>query len=99
MTAQEPCSNARLPVYEVVGTGIDDEQARRLAQALGIPPDKLLLRNGEASFVDPARYLAVPVVQVADRDLLAAERDATVNHCPEIPIEVTAVDHRPSGCL
>jgi len=99
MTAHEPCSNARLPVYEVVGTGIDDEQARRLAQALGIPADKLLLRDGEASFIDPAGYLAVPVVQVADPDLLAAERDATVNHCPEIPVGVTAIDYAALGRL
>jgi hypothetical protein len=92
MTAREPHSQARLAVYEVTGTGIREDQARRLAEALGISAEKLVLRDGEAAFVDAA-YLAVPTVHVTDPEIVAAERDATENHYPEIPIEVRAIDY------
>jgi Family of unknown function (DUF6345) len=93
MSAHEPCSHGRLSVYEVTGTGIDESQARRLAEALGISADKLVLRDGEASFVDPANYLALPSVNITDPAIVAARRDATENHHPEIPIEVRAIDY------
>ncbi len=93
MTAHEPCSHACLSVYEVTGTGIGEDQARRLAAALGISAEKLVLRDGEASFVDPATYLAVPTVHVTDPEIVAAQRDATENHHPEMPIEVRAIDY------
>ena len=99
MTAHESCSHARLSVYEVTGTGIDEGQARRLAEALGISAEKLVLRDGEASFVDPATYLAVPTVNITDPEIVAARRDATENHYPEIPIEVSAIDHAALGRL
>jgi hypothetical protein len=99
MTVHEPCSHARLSVYEVTGTGIDEGQARRLAEALGISAEKLVLRDGEASFVDPANYLAVPSVNVTDPEIVAARRDATENHYPEIPIEVRGIDHAALGRL
>ena len=93
MGAHELRSHARLSVYEVTGTGIDEDQARSLAEALGIPAEKLVLRDGEASFVDPATYLAVPTVHIIDSEIGAAQRDATENHYPEIPIEVRAIDY------
>ena len=64
MTAHESCSHARLSVFEVTGTGIGEDQAPRLSEALGISAEKLPLRNGEPSFVDPATNLAVPIVHV-----------------------------------
>jgi hypothetical protein len=99
MTAHESCSHARLSVYEVTATGIDEGQARRLAEALGISEEKLVLRDGEASFVNPATYLAVPTVNITDPKIVAARRDATENHYPEIPIEVRAIDHAALGRL
>jgi hypothetical protein len=99
MTAHESCSHARLSVYEVTGTGIDEGQARRLAEALEISAGKLVLRDGEASFVDPVTYLAVPTVNITDPEIVAARRDATENHYPEIPIEVRAIDHAALGRL
>ncbi len=88
-----------LPVYEVAGTGIDETQARKLAEALKIPAEKMLLRDGIASFVDPASYLAVPTVSVDEPEITAAQRKATKNHHPEIPIEVKAIDYTALGLL
>lgn len=52
-----------LPVYEVASTGIEERHARKLADALGIPTEKVFLRDGVASFVDHAKYLAIPTVR------------------------------------
>ena len=93
MTAHEPCSHECLCVYEITGAGVDEDQARRLAEAFAIPAEKLVLRDGEASFVDPASYLAVPTVPIADSEIEAAQRDATENHFPDVPIEVRAIDY------
>jgi hypothetical protein len=55
-------SETHLPVYEVIGTGIEEGPAKRLAEALKIPVEKVFLRNGIAAFSDPANYLAIPTV-------------------------------------
>jgi len=99
MTADGSCSPEYLSVYEVTGTGLDEDQARRLAEAFRIPAEKLVLRDGEAYFVDTATYLAVPTVDVTDSEIAAARRDATENHCPEIPIEAKAIDYAALGRL
>jgi hypothetical protein len=93
MTACDPCARKSLPVYEVTTTGIDEERARRLGDALGIPAEKLVLRDGEASFIDPATYVSLPTVQVTDPGIVAGWREATENHYPEMPIEVKAIDY------
>lgn len=93
MTAEGSCSQECLSVYEVTGTGLDEDQARRLAEAFRIPAEKLVLRDGEASFVDPAAYLAVPTVDVTDSEIADERREATENPCPEVPIEVKAIDY------
>lgn len=82
-----------LPVYEVASTGIEERHARKLADALGIPTEKVFLRDGVASFVDHAKYLAIPTVPVTEPDLVAAHLKATKNHAPEIPIEVKGIDY------
>ena len=54
----------RLPIYEVAGIGIAEEQARQLAIALKIPVEQMFWRDGLAAFVDPHNYLAVLSVPV-----------------------------------
>lgn len=95
----ESCADTYLRVYEVVKTGIDEMQVRNLAEALKIPVNKVSLQHGMASFVDPASYIAVPTVPVADTEIGAAQRQATKNHHPEIPIEVKAIDYAALGKL
>ena len=51
--------DTRLPVYRVVTTGIPESQAHQLAEALRIPAKGLRWLDGEASFVDRHKYLAV----------------------------------------
>jgi hypothetical protein len=97
MSFIEPYSEAYLPAYEVADTGIGEKQARKLADALKIPVDKLVLQDGIASFIDPENYLAVPTVSVTHTETLAALREATRNYYPEIPIEVKAIDHAALG--
>jgi Family of unknown function (DUF6345) len=97
MSFVEPCSEAYLPVYEVADTGISEKQARKLADALKIPAEKLVVRDGLASFIDPKNYLAVPTVSVTDPEIVAARREATRNYYPEIPIEVKAIDRAALG--
>jgi Family of unknown function (DUF6345) len=82
-----------LPVYEVTATGVSEEQARRLADALRIPGDKLFFRDGTAAFVDPDTYLAVPTVTVSDTEIVEKLRRATKNFFPDKPIDVKAIDY------
>ena len=89
----EACAESRLPVYRVVATGIQEPEARRLAEALRIPSEGLLWRDGEASFVDREKYLAVPNVAIEDREIVARFTKATTNHHPEIPIAVSGIDY------
>jgi hypothetical protein len=86
-------TDGRLPVYRVVTTGIGEPEARQLAAALGIPARALLWRNGEVSFVDRERYLAVPSVAIEDPEIVARFAKATTNHHPEIPIAVSGIDY------
>jgi hypothetical protein len=88
----EPGGETRLPIYEVTGTGVKEEQARRLAIALKIPVEQMFWRDGLAAFIDPDNYLAVPSVPV-EPEIAHAQRQATTNHYPDIPIEVKAIDY------
>jgi hypothetical protein len=49
-----------LPIYEVHSAGVDESLARKLADALKIPGDKLLVQDGVASFHDPSTTLLSP---------------------------------------
>ena len=93
-----PCSEKRLPVYEVAETGIEEEQARELAAAFKIPVEKVFWRDGMTAFIDPDNYLAVPKVPV-DPEIAETHRQVTTNRCPNIPIEVRAVDYAALGRL
>jgi hypothetical protein len=97
--AFEQCAEAFLPVYEVTGTGILEHESRKLAEALNIPMEKVVLRDGIALFVDPEKYLAVPMVGIANAEIESTCRKATKNHHPEIPIDVKAIDHAALGRL
>lgn len=83
----------RLPVYRVVTTGIAEPEARQLAEALTIPGSELLWRDGEASFVDRDKYLAVPSITIEDPEIVARFTKATTNHHPKIPIAVSGIDY------
>ena len=87
------CADTRLPVYRVVTTGIQESQAHQLAEALRIPVKRLRWLDGEASFVDRDKYLAVPSVRIEDPDIVTRFTNATTNHHPDIPIAVTGIDY------
>jgi Family of unknown function (DUF6345) len=87
------CDDSQLPVYRVVATGIEEPRARRLAEALRIPVKQLSWRDGEASFLDRERYLAVPTVPIDDPEIVARLTGATTNHHPDSSIEVTGIDY------
>lgn len=61
-----------LPVLKVLTSGISEDQAAKLAEALGISPNQLLLDDGAAVFIDPANLQKVPTVPVVD-DVLIRE--------------------------
>ncbi len=87
------CADIRLPVYRVATTGIQESEAQRLAEALRIPAKGLRWLDGEASFVDREKYLAVPSVRIEDPHIVARFTETTTNHHPEIPIAVTGIDY------
>jgi hypothetical protein len=87
------CAESRLPVYRVVTTGIQEQEARQLAGELRIPATELIWRDGEVSFVDRDTYLAVPMVEIEDPEVVARFTKATTNHHPEIPIAVSGIDY------
>src|SRR5580704_9016768 len=86
-------AEGRLPVYRVVATGIQEPRAQQLAEALRIPAAELLWRDGEASFADRDKYLAVPSVAIEDPEIVARFTKATTNHHPQIPIAVSGIDY------
>jgi hypothetical protein len=87
------CADVHVPVFEVARTGIEQEQARQLAEALDVPTDRMAWGNGVASFVDTENYLAVPTSPVTDPTVLEEHRQRTTNYHPEIALEVMAIDH------
>jgi hypothetical protein len=87
------CADTRLPVYRVTATGIPESQAHQLAGALRIPAKRLRWLDGEVSFLDPDKHLAVPSVRIQDPDIVARFTNATTNHHPAIPIAVTGIDY------
>lgn len=89
----QDCAGHQLPVYRVATTGIKESEAQQLAEALRIPAKGLKWLDGEASFVDHDKYLAVPSVRIDDPDIVARFTDATTNHHPEIPIAITGIDY------
>jgi Family of unknown function (DUF6345) len=83
----------QLPVYRVATTGILETEAHQLADALKIPAKRLRWLDGEALFVDPDKYLAIPSAAIKDPDIVGRFTGATTNHHPEIPIAVTGIDY------
>ena len=90
-TGTNSCGEVTLPVYEVTATGIGEEQANILADALKIPAKKLFFREGIAAFVDPGNYLAIPTVTVSDTELVERLRRETKNFFPDKPQQVNDV--------
>ena len=99
MSTNEPSSVASLPVFEVTTTGITQDQANKLAGAFEFPLQKLFFKDGVAALIDPANYLAVPLVPVADPEIVAAQQAATTNHFPATAIEVRGIDYAALGRL
>jgi len=93
-TGTNSCGEVTLPVYEVTATGIGEEQANILADALKIPAKKLFFREGIAAFVDPGNYLAIPTVTVSDTELVERLRRETKNFFPDKPLAVKAIDYQ-----
>jgi hypothetical protein len=93
MATECTSSLVELPVYEVIGTGLDDHAAEKLATALEIPWEKCLLEHGVASFHDPYRYLAVPTVVIDEPDCVASLVEKTKNPTPDTPLEVRGIDY------
>jgi len=81
-----------LPVYEVTRTGLDEAQARKLAEAFGIPANQILLRDGVVTFIDPAGYLKVPTTDVVDPDVLERLRAMNGTGRPETRLHLEAID-------
>jgi hypothetical protein len=55
-----------LPAYRVTRSGFDERQAKRLAEAFRVRASKVVLRDGVVSYIDPQRYLKVPLTEVTD---------------------------------
>jgi hypothetical protein len=59
-------SSGSLPIYSVVRAGALPAEAATLESRLNIPAGAFVLTNGEMHFVDPARFMAAPVLPVTD---------------------------------
>ena len=77
------CDRPTLPTYSVVGAGLTAGQVDGLAGAFNIPRAQLLLQNGEAIFVDPQNFQAIPHQPVQDPALIEAlTRESSDNSGP-----------------
>ncbi|MCX6929643.1 MAG: hypothetical protein NT154_41475, partial [Verrucomicrobia bacterium] len=86
-----------LPVYQVVQSGATAAQAQSLASTLGIPPESLSLSNGEAFFLDPSNFMAVPAVQITDATIISNLTAGTKNDYPRIPLRFEQIDFSALG--
>jgi hypothetical protein len=90
---------ASLPVYEVTKSGASDAEAAAIAYSLRIPADGLSRRGGIVSFIDPGKFLAVPMAEAADSAAADRLRAATVNKDDTRPIDMRAIDTDALGAL
>jgi hypothetical protein len=72
-----------LPILMIKNAGVSDEQARKIAEGLGINPEAIILADGVAHFIEPAAFQKVPTMPFADQQLIAeltkeSERDGDV---------------------
>jgi Family of unknown function (DUF6345) len=81
-----------LPLYEVTRTGLVEAQARKLAEAFGIPADGMILRDGVVSYVDGTGYLSVPTVDVDDTDVAARLRAMSATGGPDTRLRLQSID-------
>lgn len=58
-------SDILAPSYLVVSSGLTPDQATRLAAALGVPADPAAGAGGDFFYVDPARFMVLPMVPAA----------------------------------
>ncbi len=106
MTAESSTERSveHLPAYRVTRAGFDERQASRLAEAFGVPTGKIALRDGVVSYIDPHRYLRVPMTDVSDahdaemlRAMSAAARPNTRLHLQKVDFDalrqLSALDH------
>jgi len=88
-----------LPTYYVTQTGATSMQASNLASLLAIPPSKITLNNGLASFIDPTNWLYVPTVPVTDptviSNLTAVSENPTTNALSFYALNFTALNSLP----
>ncbi len=82
-----------LPVLKILGAGISEEQAAKLADHLKIPRQLLGFENGEAVFVDPLNVLKVPTLPVTDEALIKELTEASeVPRGGELGFEALNID-------
>ncbi len=88
----EPGAGTTLQVYEVTGTGLDEDQRMELATAFGVPSEELILRDGVATYVDRLGYLGVPTMEVEDRDVVERLRVTGASGHPDARLHLEALN-------
>src|ERR1017187_6067560 len=81
-----------LPVYEVTRTGLDEAQAKKLAEAFVIPADQIVLRDGVVTYVDRAGYLNIPTTEVSDPDIAQKLRGMSGSGSPDTRLRLESLD-------
>lgn len=94
ITPQASGQPAPLPVYHVVRSGVNADQAALLAGSLSIPQGMLTLSNGVASFLNPSNFMKVPTLPVTDPTVTSNLLAGTKNDFPKVPIQFEQIDFK-----
>ena len=81
-----------LPVYFIVQSGAQSNQAAMLENFLSLPTNIVSFTNGEISFVDPTNYMFVPTIPITDSNVINLLQAQTVNKAPGIPLRFEQLD-------
>jgi hypothetical protein len=81
------CDRPTATVFDVTGTPITRGSAGRLADALGIPQDRLLMGDGSVRFLDPMKFQAIPTMPITDPAIIEPLSQESENDKGELSFE------------
>lgn len=91
-TAQPAPQIGTLPVYEVVQQGLNNEQVKKLSEALKLSTERLRAKDGFVDFTDGKNYLTIPARPVTDKAVTDKFPASNRNEVPNSALQLERVD-------
>jgi hypothetical protein len=85
-------AQATLPVYEVIQQGVNNDQVKKLSEALKQPTERLGAKDGVVDFTDAANYLKIPARPVTDKAITDKFAASNKNEGSSSPRRLESLD-------